>query len=69
MHPRNSINSKLGKHRDTQSHHNEMLKDKEKILKAGKEKSLITYQGTPISLTADFPTRNNGGKKATGKYS
>ena len=30
------------------------IKDKEKLLKATREKQQITYTGTPISLTADF---------------
>ena len=30
------------------------IKDKEKLLKAGREKRQITYKGTPIRLTADF---------------
>ena len=31
------------------------IKDKEKVLKAAREKRQITYKGTPIRLTADFP--------------
>ena len=30
------------------------IKDKEKLLKATREKRQITYKGTPIRLTADF---------------
>ena len=30
------------------------IKDKEKLLKAAREKQKITYKGTPIRLTADF---------------
>ena len=30
------------------------IKDKEKLLKAAREKWQITYKGTPIRLTADF---------------
>ena len=30
------------------------IKDKEKLLKAAREKREITYKGTPIRLTADF---------------
>ena len=30
------------------------IKDKEKLLKAAKQKRQITYKGTPIRLTADF---------------
>ena len=29
-------------------------KDKERILKAAKEKQLVTYKGAPIRLSADF---------------
>ena len=29
-------------------------KDKEKLLKAAREKRQVTYKGTPIRLTADF---------------
>ena len=32
------------------------MKDKEKILKAAREKKQITYKGTPIRLSADFST-------------
>ena len=30
------------------------IKDKEKLLKAAREKQQITYKETPIRLTADF---------------
>ena len=30
------------------------IKDKEKLLKAAREKQQITYKGTPIRLAADF---------------
>ena len=30
------------------------IKDKERILKAAREKKLVTYRGVPISLSADF---------------
>ena len=30
------------------------VKDKERILKAAREKPLIIYQGVPIRLSADF---------------
>ena len=30
------------------------MKDKEKILKAAREKKRVTYKGTPIRLSADF---------------
>ena len=32
------------------------IKDKEKILKAAREKKQVTYRGTPIRLLADFST-------------
>ena len=32
----------------------EKIKDKEKLLKAAREKEQITYKGTPTRLTADF---------------
>ena len=34
------------------------IKDKEKLLKAAREKWQITYKGTPIRLTADFSAEN-----------
>ena len=30
------------------------VKDKERILKAAREKRLVTYKGVPIRLSADF---------------
>ena len=30
------------------------MKDKERILKAGREKETVTYKGVPISLSVDF---------------
>ena len=30
------------------------VQDKERILKAAREKQLVTYKGAPISLSADF---------------
>ena len=30
------------------------FKDKERILKAAREKKLVTYRGVPITLSADF---------------
>ena len=30
------------------------IKEKEKILKAAREKKLVTYRGVPIRLSADF---------------
>ena len=31
-----------------------MVKDKERILKAAREKKLVTYRGGPTRLSADF---------------
>ena len=31
-----------------------MVKDKKRILKAAREKQLVTYRGVPIRLSADF---------------
>ena len=31
------------------------VKDKERTLKAAREKQMITYKGVPIRLSADFP--------------
>ena len=31
------------------------IKDKERILKAAREKEIITYKGVPVRLSADFP--------------
>ena len=43
------------------------IKDKERILKAAREKETVTYKGVPIRLSADFqkkPYRQEGaGKK------
>ena len=30
------------------------IKDKERILKAAREKEIVTYKGVPIGLSADF---------------
>ena len=32
------------------------VKDKERILKAAREKQLVTYKGIPIRLSVDFST-------------
>ena len=48
---------KINPRRNTQRHiviKLTKIKDKEKLLKATKEKRQITYKGTPIRLTADF---------------
>ena len=39
------------------------IKDKEKILKAAREKKQITCKGTPIRLSADFSTETLAGQK------
>ena len=31
------------------------VKDKERILKAARERQRVTYKGVPIKLSADFP--------------
>ena len=38
------------------------IKDKEKLLKAAREKRQITYKGTPIRLTADFSAETTSQK-------
>ena len=38
------------------------IKDKERILKAAREKDTVTYKGVPRRLSADF-SRNLAGKK------
>uniref|UniRef100_A0A8D2BZ52 L1 transposable element RRM domain-containing protein n=1 Tax=Sus scrofa TaxID=9823 RepID=A0A8D2BZ52_PIG len=48
---------KINPRRNTQRHilfKLTKIKDKEKILKANREKMQITYKGTPIRLSADF---------------
>ena len=37
--------------------------DKEKILKAAREKETVTYKGVPIRLAADFSKKKLAGKK------
>ena len=39
------------------------VKDKERILKASREKKIVTYKGVPIRLSADFSKRNFAGQK------
>ena len=34
------------------------VKDKERIIKAAREKKLVTYRGVPIRLSADFSKEN-----------
>ena len=42
------------------------IKDKEKILKAAREKKQITYKGTLIRLSADFSAETAGQKGVAG---
>ena len=42
------------------------VKDKERILKAEREKQRVTYKGVPIRLSADF-SRETAGKKGLGR--
>ena len=37
------------------------IKDREKILKAAREKKQITYKGNPIRLSTDFPAETPEG--------
>ena len=39
------------------------IQDKERILKAAREKDTVTYKGVPIRGSADFSKRNLAGKK------
>ena len=39
------------------------IKDKDKILKAAREKQQITYKGIPIRLSVDCLSRNYAGQK------
>ena len=55
--PGSSENPKVGsKEAQTKAHHNYItqIKDKERNLKAGREKETVTYKGVPIRLSADF---------------
>ena len=42
------------------------VKDKERILKAAREKQLVTYKGAPIRLSVDFSIETAGWKKLAG---
>ena len=44
------------------------LKDKERILKAAREKQTVNYKGTPIRLSADFSTKTLTGQKQVAGY-
>ena len=50
------VPNKMDAKRSTPRHIIKMLefKDKERILKAAREKKLVTYRGIPIRLSADF---------------
>ena len=43
------------------------IKDKEKILKAAREKKQVTYKGTPIRLLADFSAETLQARRESGK--
>ena len=45
------------------------VKDKERILKAAKEKQIITYKGVPIRLSDDFSKETLQAKRDSKKYS
>ena len=44
------------------------IKDKEKILKAAREKKQITYKGNPIKVVGRFFSRNSAGQKGVARY-
>ena len=50
------VPNKLSPKRPTPRHIIKMpkVKDKERILKAAREKQLVTYRGVPIRMSADF---------------
>ena len=45
------------------------LKDKERILKAAREKKTVTYKGVPIRMSADFSKETLQAKRGWKKYS
>ena len=45
------------------------LKDKERILKAAREKQVVTYEGTPITLSSDFSTETFQARRDWHEYS
>ena len=45
------------------------IKDKEKILKAAREKETVTYKGVPIRLSADFSQENLRARRDWQEYS
>ena len=44
------------------------LKDRERIVKAAREKQIVTYKGAPIRLAADFSTETLQVKREGKKY-
>ena len=46
----------------------EEIKDKDRILKAAREKQLATYTGTPIRPSADFSAETLQAKKGVAQY-
>ena len=60
-----SVPNKLNPKRSTPGHiiiKMSKIKDKERILKAAREKQRDTYKGVPIKLSADF-SKETAGKK------
>ena len=45
------------------------VKDKERILKAAREKKLVTYKGVPIRLSADFSKETLQARRHWQEYS
>ena len=45
------------------------IKEKERILKAAREKETVTYKGVPIKLSADFSKETLQARGAGKKYS
>ena len=45
------------------------IKDNERILKAAREKKLVTYRGVPIRLSADFSKETLQARRIGKKYS
>ena len=43
-------------------------KDKERILKAAREKQLVTYKGVPVQLLADFSTETMQAKTGMAQW-
>ena len=60
------VPKKLDPRRNTPSHiiiKLPKIKDKERILKAAREKETVTYKGVPIGLSADFLTETLKAKR------